>query len=425
MRRRTPLPLARTLIHVVMLDGLLWQTVGAETPIQPNSLELKPLVEEALDRNPEVAAFREQVKAMQERIPQARTMDDPEVKIQLWNTPETLDITSTQRTIYGLAQRFPFPGVLSQRENVAAREADQATQRLAAKEREITEAVKGAFYELFYAHKAIEIHHEQITLLKQFFRVANAKFRVGKGTQVDVLQAQVELAKLFQRLPILEQRRQTAQAHLNTLLNRAPTAPLGIPREPPRHRTLLNVKDLEDQALRQRPELREADLVVEQFESATKLVRLQDYPHMRVELQRWQNHNADDGFGGNVTLNIPFSFWTKPKYDAGVREATARVGVARSKRHLLENVTRFRIRDLVTRIEATERIVELYTTTVLPQARQMLKAANAGYRTDRTDFFDLIDAERALMTFQLEYVRALVDREQQVASLERVSGVEF
>ena len=422
---RGTLIFAWTLIHVALLNGLFWQTADAETSIETNTLALRPLVEEALDRNPEVAAFREQVKAMQERIPQARALDDPEVKIQLWNTPETLDVTSTQRTIYGLAQRFPFPGVLSQQENVAAREADQATQRLAAKEREITEAVKGAFYELFYAHKALEIHHEQIALLKQFFRIANAKFRVGKGTQVDVLQAQVELAKLFQRLPVLEQRRQTAQARLNTLLNRAPTEPLGVPQDPPHHRAPLKVKDIEAHALRQRPELREADLVVEQFESATKLARLQYYPHMRVELQRWQNHNTDDGFGGNVTLNIPFSFWTKPKYDAGVREATARVRVARSKRHLLENATRFRIRDLVARIEATERIVELYTTTVLPQARQMLKAANAGYRTDRTDFFDLIDAERALMTYQLEYVRALVDREQQVASLERVSGVEF
>ncbi len=422
---REALTFAWTLIHVAMLNGLFWQTVGAETLIEPNSLELRPLVEEALDRNPEVTVFREQVKAMQERIPQSRALEDPEVKIQLWNTPETLDLTSTQRTIYGLAQRFPFPGVLSEQENVALREADQAAQRLTAKEREITEATKEAYYELFYAHKAIEIHHEQIKLLKQFFQIANAKFRVGKGTQVDVLQAQVELAKLFQRLPILKQQRRTAQARLNTLLNRAPSAPLGMPQDPPHHRAPLNVADLEVQAVQQRPELQEADLVVRQFESATKLARLQYYPHMRVELQRWQNHNTDDGFGGNVTLNIPFSFWTKPKYDAGVREAAARVQVARSKKHALENLTRFQIQDLAAQIEATARVVELYATTVLPQAQQTLKAANAGYRTDRTDFLDLIDAERALMTYQLEYIRALVDREQQVASLERVSGVEF
>ncbi|MDT7043689.1 TolC family protein [Candidatus Nitronereus thalassa] len=388
-------------------------------------LELRPLIQEALQNNPEVAAFREQLKAMQERIPQARTLEDPEVKIQLWNTPETLDVTGTQRTIYGVAQRFPFPGVLSQQEEVAAREADQAAQRLAAKEREIMAAIKAAYYDLFYAHKAIEIHHEQIKLLKQFFKIANAKFRVGKGTQVEVLQAQVELSKLFQHLPVLEQRRQTAQAHLNTLLNRRAQAPLGAPRKPASQHPLQTHEQLVDQALRLRPELQEIDLAVAQFESATKLARLQYYPKLRVELQRWQNHNTDDGFGGNVTMNIPFSFWTKPKYDAGVREATARVRVARSKKQTLENQTRFQIKDLVAQIEATGQVVELYATTVLPQAKQTLKAANAGYRTDRTDFLDLIDAERALITYQLEYFRALVDREQQVAALERVLGVEL
>ena len=414
-----------TLILVAVLNGVLWETVIAKTVSSTIPLELGPLVQEALDRNPEVTVAREQVKAMQERIPQARTLEDPEVKIQLWNTPETLDVTRTERTIYGLAQRFPFPGTLSSQEEVAARTADQAAQRLAAKEREITEAVKVAYYELFWAHKAIEIHHERVKLVKQFFEIANAKYRVGKGTQVDVLKAQVELSRLLQHFPILEQRKQTAQAHLNTLLNRPPLSRLGIPQEPASRLAAIAFEQLGEQALRQRPELREADLAVAQFESATKLAQLQYYPKLRVELQRWQNFNTDDGFGGNVTLNIPFAFWTKPKYDAGVREAAARVEAARSRKQMLVNLTRFQIKDLVAQVKATERIVELYVTTVLPQAQQTRKAAMAGYRVGRTDFLDLIEADRAVITYQLEYYRALVDREQQLAKLERVVGVDL
>ncbi|GJL51891.1 MAG: hypothetical protein NPIRA01_31180 [Nitrospirales bacterium] len=398
----------------------------AEEPARKaKSLELRPLIQEALQNNPELASSREQVKAMKERIPQARTLEDPEVKIQLWNTPETLDVTRSQRTIYGLAQRFPFPGVLTQQEDIAAREADRAAQRLAAKEREITMAIKVAYYELFFAHTAIEIHHEQIKLLKQFFKIANAKFRVGKGTQVEVLQAQVELAKLFQRLPILEQRRQTAQAHLNTILDRNPLAPLGIPRKPVTRPMILTIEQLQEQALRQRPELREVDLAVAQFASATKLARLQYYPKLRVELQRWQNFNTDDGFGGNVTLNIPFAFWTKPKYDAGVREAMAHREVAQFKKRTLENRTRFQIQDLMAQREAKRKVLDLYKTTVLPQAKLTLRAAMAAYRTDRTDFLDLIEADRALLTYQLEFVRALVDWEQLLAKLERVVGTEL
>ncbi|GJL63797.1 MAG: cytochrome c [Nitrospirales bacterium] len=388
-------------------------------------LELQPLIQEALQRNPEVAAAREQVTVMQERILQAGTLEDPEVKIQLWNTPETLDVTRTQRTIYGLAQRFPVPGLLSQKELIAAREASQIEQRLAAKILDITASLKAAYYELFYAEKAMDVHHAQIMLLKQFFKIANAKFKVGKGTQVDVLRAQVELSKLFQHLPVLDQRKETAQAQLNILLDRDPQSSLGVPRQPPLQSLGYSLEHMQEHALRSRPELQEAEFAIAQYQAATKLARLRYYPQLRVELQRWQNINADNGFGGNVTLNIPFSFWTKSKYDAGVREASAQVATAKARKRTLENFTKFQIKDLVAQIQAIDQIVTLFHSTVLPQAKQTLQAANAGYRTDRTDFLDLIDAERALLNYQLDYFRALADREQQLAHLEQVVGKEL
>ncbi|RMH35745.1 MAG: TolC family protein [Nitrospirae bacterium] len=414
--------LARTLMGLVILAGLVWQPALADSPGPDTPLALQPLIEEALAQNPEILAAREQVKALQERIPQARALEDPELKISLWNTPESLDVTRSARTIYGVAQRFPVPGVLARQEEVAVLTADRAARRLAAKEREVTEAVKIAYFELFWAHKALEIHEERVELVKQLFAVAQAKFRVGQGTQVDVLKAQVELSTLLQQLSLLQQRKETARAHLNTLLNRSPLAPLGVPREPASHPTKLVFAQLEATALRERPELREAKLAVDQWEAATKLAKLRMFPKLRVELQRWQNFNTDDGFGGNVTLNIPFAFWTKSKYDARVREALARVRVARSKKALLENLTRFHIKDLLAQIHATDQLLELYTTTVLPQAQQTRKAALAGYRVGRTGFLDLIEADRAIVTYRLEFYRALVDRTQLLARLERVVG---
>ena len=142
-------------------------------------------------------------------------------------------------------------------------------------------------------------------------------------------------------------------------------------------------------------------------------------------MQRWLNRHADDGFGGVVSINLPFAFWTKPKYDAGVREAIAQKKVAQFRKRTLENQTRFQVQDLVAQLTAKRTILNLYTTTVLPQAKLTVKAAMAGYRTDRTDFLDLISADRALLAYQLEYVRAGVDWEQLLAKLERVVGAEL
>ncbi len=413
------------LLLSTLLLGLPGSILAEEQTASKLTIKLDLLIEEALQYNPEFVAEQARVKAMQERIAQSNALDDPELTVRLWNTPNSLDVTRSDRTIFGLSQQFPFPGTLSQQEHIAQKVAEQAKAHLAGKKREIIAAVKGAYYEWFYAHQSIEIHHQEAKRLNQFFEAATAKFRVGKGTQVDVLKAQVEQSKWFQHLPILEQQKETAQAHLNTILNRDTEASLGIPLEPMSEPKLLSLEDLQNRALQQRPEILEAALAVEQFDSTIKLAELQTYPHLRVEVQRWQNRHADDGFGGLLSINLPFAFWTKPKYEAGVREAMAHREVAQYKKRTLENQTRFQVQDLMSRITAKRKILNLYKTTVLPQAKLTLRAAIAGYRTDRNDFLDLIEADRALLTYQLEFVRAIVDWEQLLAKLERVVGTEL
>ena len=113
-------------ILLVGLPGPLW---AGESTTQEEVVELGPLVHEALQHNPELVAIRAQVEAVRERVPQSRALEDPEFTIRLWNTPESLDLTRSERTIYGLGQRFPFPGTLSKQEQIAVKVAEQADQR--------------------------------------------------------------------------------------------------------------------------------------------------------------------------------------------------------------------------------------------------------------------------------------------------------
>ncbi|MGH7228231.1 MAG: TolC family protein [Nitrospiraceae bacterium] len=389
------------------------------------TLALPDLIKEALARNPEIQAARKQWEAAANRVAQARSLDDPTLQVQLWNFPETFNLTQTQNSIFGVAQKFPFPGKLALKGEVASRSADMTEQALRARERDLIARVRQAYYDLFLAHKAIQIHHEQIDLLKQFFEIANAKFRAGKGSQVDVLKAQVELSSLHQHLPALEQRRDTAQAKLNTLLDRDPRFPLEPPQAPHDQRFDKDLEELFQIAVTARPELKAGDLAVQRNERARALAQRQYYPDFHLAFQRFQNFNANDGFGAVVSINMPFAFWTKPKYDAGVQEASAAVAAARADLHTAENLTRFQIRDLLAKVRANWEVAVLYRTTVLPQAEQGVEAARAGYRTGKTGFLDLIEAERALRGFQLEYYRALVEREQRLAELEQVVGTDL
>jgi outer membrane protein, heavy metal efflux system len=402
-------------------SGLLWAQDSDSVP--RNKLVLPELIQVVLARNPELVAARKQWEAVTNRIPQARSLEDPTLSLQFWNAPQSFNVTRSDNTIIGLSQNLPFPGKLGLKGEVASRSADMTEQAVRAKELELVARLKQAYYDLFFAQKAVQIHHEQVELVRQFVAIANAKFRAGKGSQADVLKAQVELSMLFQHLPVLEQRRETTEAMLNTLLDRAPASPLGMAQEPSQQSLEQPVDDLHRLALNDRPELKAAELDVQRSEQSRALAQRQYYPDFNVAFQRFQNFQANDGFGAYVAMSIPFAFWTKPKYDAGVQEAEAAVSVAQAQQHTLENMTRFQINDLLAKLRATDQVAKLYRTTILPQAEQSLESARVGYRAGKAGFLDLIDTQRARRGFQLEYYQALVDRQHRLAELEQVVGI--
>ncbi len=402
-------------------SGLLW--AQDSNSVLRDKLVLPELIQEVLARNPELAATRKQWEAATSRIAQVRSLDDPILSLQLWNVPQPFNVARTENHIFGLSQNLPFPGKLGLKGEVASRSADMTEQAVRAKERELVARLKQAYYDLFLTQKAVQIHHEQVELLRQFVEITNSKFRAGKGSQADVLKAQVELSLLFQHLPVLGQRRKTAEAMLNTLLDRDTSSPLGIAQEPSQLPIETSLDDLHGLALNDRPEIKAAELDVQRSEQSRALAQRQYYPDFNVAVQRFQNFQANDGFGAYVAMSIPFAFWTKPKYDAGVQEAEAAVAVAQAQQHTLENMTRFQVNDLLTRFRATDQVATLYRTTILPQAEQSLEAARVGYRAGKGGFLDLIDTQRAWRGFQLEYFKAVVDRQHRLAELEQVVGI--
>ena len=405
--------------------GLGRETLQAEAAPSAEPLRVDALVAEAVKQNPEIEAARQRWRAAQERAPQARTLDDPEFKIELFNYPNRLYPDASANTIFGLSQRFPYPGKLGLKESLAVKEADMAASLLRAKEREVASQVKSAYYEVFLAQKAIEVHHRQVAFLQEFFEIANARFRAGKGVQVDVLKSAVERSKLENELPVLEQQRDSAKARLNILLNRPPQAPLAEPVEPADMREARSLEELQQVAIQNRPELRAVDLDIARSRTAAALAQKQYYPDFNVMVERFQNVGARDGVGGMVTMSLPFAFWTKPKYDAGVREAAANQDAAKAAYDALKNQVLFEIKDVLAKIDAAEKLITLYRTTVIPQAQQTLESARAGYQAGKTEFLALLDAQRAIKDFQLDYYKALTAFEQRKAELERAVGREL
>ncbi len=410
-------------VFVLLMACLGWAPDG--WPDDSNAAGLPPLrlsslVELALDQNPEIRAMRDRWEGAKAEIPQARSLEDPQLSLTQWSIPSNFDLTDADETWIGIGQSIPFPGKRSLRGEIAARAADSAEQDYRAKVREVTASVKSAFYRLFAAHKSIELHREHQALLEEFIAGVEQKYAVGQASQQDLLKAQVEFSKLHNSLMVLEQEKVSAEAEIHRLLDTAATDPLGHPEEPDYAPFPLTLEELTDRAVLERPELKAIGFMIRQHEQAKALARKNYLPDMMIELMYWDVRSGPNRWMAAGKINLPWIF--TGKYRARDRQAAAEENQARSEYAAVRNQTLFLLRDLFTKIRTAGHLIETYRGTVLPLAEQSLDSARIGYQAGKTEFLNVIDSERTLLDLHLEYYGAMVQYGQSMAELERVMG---
>ena len=410
------------------LFAICWLAVagiGRASAAMPSTatVRLADLLEAARRDNPEIRAARARWKAARSRVWQAATPDKLRLDFERMYGPRTEDpISGAEEKSVAVTQEIPFPTALYYRGRAARQEAAMAEARYQAKEREIVSRVKGAYAMLYLSHHALHIFEGNVALMRQFSRAAESKYAVGKASQGDVLKAQVELSRMLNMLVTLDQERETNLAMLNTLLNRQPDSPLGLPEEPNASALRAGLDELVNAAIDRRPELREALADVERSRAMVGAARSEFLPDLMLQYRRREMVNGPDTHDAILGLNIPLFFW---KQGAMVREARADREMAEAEAAAMTNMTRFEVKNLFVKVQTAARLVELYHSSVLPQAEQALKVAEAAYRSDKNGLLDLLDAARTLLDFRLEHYQHIAEYQTLTADLERAIGTDI
>jgi outer membrane protein TolC len=401
---------------------------------EDNILRIREVIDEALMMNPELQSAKLRWSASTERISQEKALDDPILGFTYYGEPVQTRVGEKQAGVTA-SQKIPFFGKLRLKGEVARNEAKVSGERYRTLERVIVAKAKSAFYELFWVHKSIKIDEENKGLLQRFVKIAEVKYATAKATQQDVLKAQVELLKVVNELITLEQLKETAMARINTLLNRHPDAPLGIPEEVDITELTVSLEDLYEKAKEVSPDLSILKYKIERDKAAYKLAKKQYYPDFTFgfnytfindlpsNVMSSPVGEGRDSYTGTLSINVPI--FQKRKYDAGVREASDRLKSSERAYKNRENMTLFGVKDYHFKVQTAERLVKLYRDSIIPQAEQSLKAAESGYQSGQVDFLNLIDSQRVLLDFNLAFYRAVADFGINIAELERVVGVEL
>jgi outer membrane protein TolC len=388
-------------------------------------LTLRGAIDEALTRNPTLIALRKQFEAAQQRPARERFLAPPTFEAQIWQWPvTTINPLDTNMYMFTVQQDVPGRGKRALRTALAEKDADLVSADVAVRARDVVKEVARAYADLALARKAIEIHLQSVALLRQFADASTIKYAAGQSSQQDVLKSVVEISRLHEDLVLHEETAASAAARLNTLLDRDPQTPIGNIDEPRDTITLPASEALQQLAIAHQPELQAASVAVERAEAAVAVARADAKPDFMVGGGYMLMPREAGAWTASIGVTWPNAPWSRGRVAAGTAGASAEVDAARARSHALDREVRLAVYDAYVRVQAASDRVALVRTTVLPQSQQALDASRVAYQTDRVDFISVIDNQRELLDAQLNYYRALTDRELALADLARAVGTD-
>lgn len=384
---------------------------------------LRDLLAEARQHNPDILAARARIEAAQHRAPQAGALPNPTVMVELNNIGITrLSVGQADMSMAGLSfvQGIPFPGKRGLRTQAAATEMGMNEETATATELEALSQLKIAYYELYLIHQSIEVVDKDRELLITFARSAEAKYAVGTGLQQDVLKAQVEISRLIERRKGLEQRSQSMEGVINSLLSRPLMNPVGQPVEVVRTPIPYTLDDLIAMAGRQAPRLRARDRVIERKQTGVALAKRDYYPDFDVSVGWLTRGGLADMYQFRIGVELPLYFRRKQRMM--IQETQAMVAEAQAEREGVRQMILADIRDRFTTAQTADDVADLFEHTIIPQATLSLESAIAGYEVGKVNFLTLLDNLISLLEDELRYYEKVVEHQQALARLEPLIG---
>jgi len=400
--------------------------MAAQQPAIEEHLRVEDAVRFALEHNPSVKSAAYVVDAQRHKVPQAKSLPDPTVSVGWMGNSRPFSVMegdpSSYRSVSAM-QMLPFPGKLRLKGEMASKEVEVAQADYEGVRRRIASEVKAAYYEYFYFDKALETTRRNKDLLVKLSKISEARYRVGKAMQPDVLKSQTEISMLLQRLTMLEQQRETAQARLNMLMGREPESPLPPAADVAPLEVALDLEQLYQLAQRTDPMLARETRMLERNQIAVAMAKKEYRPDLSIGYMYQQRPMMMDMKGFTFTVNVPIFY--KSKQREAVRQAQQEVMAAQQSRDSRINELRFEVKQQYLAAKAAKSLLDLYSKAVVPQSSLALESSMSAYQVGSSDFLTMLSNFSTLLNYETEYYRQVADYQIALANIETLIGVDL
>jgi outer membrane protein TolC len=291
--------------------------------------------------------------------------------------------------------------------------------------RDIVLQVREGYFTILRAEKFVDVAKQAVKQFEAQLEVSKAFFEVGINPKNDLLQAEVRLANAKQDLVRAENDLALAASSFNILLRRDINEPLIVVDILEYKPSALRLEDSLEEALRQRPEIKNAGLKVDQAKETVKIAKSGFFPTVTLlgNYSRTSDEYSLPFRSERWTLQalatLTIFDWGNTAYKVG--ESKVRVTQEEdSKTQVVEGII-LEVKQGYLNLLTAEKNIGV-AEKAIEQAEENLRMNEERYKYQVATATDVLDAVTLLAQARVNYYSALSDFNIAKARLDRAMG---
>ncbi len=400
---------------------------------QENVETLDSLIVKAIQVSPQIKMLEAKINAAKAKIDIGTSLPDPVLTLGLVNMPvNTFSFTQEPMTgkVIGLSQAIPFPGGLSAAAEAKAVDTLIVQQELEDRKNKIREEVSKLYYDLRLYREEIRLAEESKKLLKKISEVVKRKFEVSKASLQNVIQVEVQITRVEDKIENLKGKEEAALSELNALLLRNEKSPIATDDIDDVSETNYTTEKLISVATSYRPFLKGIKLAEQKSLLRQDQAEYSFYPNFKLSLQYNQrDYSSATGigwtdffsvlvgvslplnYGGNKTAQVneaaQMQVFYRDQYSSSLQSLSRSFGIVNAK------------------LAELQRREKLIAESLLPQAEDEFEAAMADYQVGKIDFVNVIKAEDQILKIKTDLAKIRTEYSKKIAELEFLTGADI
>jgi len=401
------------------------QSQAAEAPVNNNILTLEQAISLTLDSETVSQSFEYRALGFEEESVAAGRLPDPKLKLGAMNFPtDTFDRDQEPMTQLqvGIVQFFPRGSSRSIKSRMNEDKASKSRYMSKDALLKATRNVSKNWLELFYWLKAEEIVKQSRGWFSNLVGVTESRYRVGGATQQDVVQSELELDRLTDRIEGIRIKQDMARSDLSRWIGSS--ASMGeLPGELPEMQSPVIAEDFTSH-----PVIQAVDAEIRAKNNNVDLSRQAYKPGVALDVtygdRSGENPDGSDRanfLSAKVLLDIPL--FTNKRQDRKLASAQQNLQAVKQDRETAVRKLASQLQRAQSALRILDRQILLYGNKLVPQSGSHAVLALKAYENSRVEFDSVMRARVAELDTQLKAIRLEVDRAQTIAMLNYLAGV--